>query len=123
MIWRVGARRLGLMINVTHPTRSSRRIWLARGIAIIADIVQIAFFPATSEGVFSPWADGIDLGVAVILTLLLGWNIAFLPSFLVKLLPVADLAPTWTLAVLFVTRSRKSESAGKLVEPGPQTPQ
>jgi hypothetical protein len=106
------------MANDSQPPRSSRRVWLARGIAIVADIVLIACFPVTSEGVISPLADGIDLAVAVILTLLLGWNIAFLPSFLIKMLPVADLAPTWTLAVLFATRSGKSERNAKLLESG-----
>jgi len=38
---------------------------------------------------------------------LLGWHVAFLPAFVVELLPVADLFPTWTIAVLYVTRARR----------------
>jgi len=35
---------------------------------------------------------------------LLGWHPLFLPAFLAKLVPGLDLVPTWTGAVLFVTR-------------------
>lgn len=60
-----------------------------------------------SEGFVSPFDDFLDVIVCVILTLLLGWHLAFLPSFVVKLIPVADMAPTWTLAVLIAFRSRR----------------
>lgn len=85
---------------------SAARIWLARSLAVAADVVQVARFPASIEGVFSPLADGLDLVMAVVLTVLVGWHIAFIPSFIVKLLPFADLAPTWTVAVLVATRGR-----------------
>jgi hypothetical protein len=51
----------------------------------------------------------VDIVVAVLLTLLVGWNIAFIPSFIIKALPFADLAPTWTVAVLFATRAKKTK--------------
>ena len=60
----------------------------------------------TAEGALSPVDDGLDVVTAVILTALVGWHIAFVPSFVVKLLPVADLAPTWTVAVLIATAGR-----------------
>jgi benzodiazapine receptor len=87
-----------------RSSKSAQRVWLARGIAVAADVVQVALLPASVEGVFSPIADGLDLAMAAILTLLIGWHIAFIPSFIVKLLPVGDLAPTWTMAVLIATR-------------------
>jgi hypothetical protein len=85
---------------------SSRRIWLARGLAVAADLAQIVFFPALSEGFASPFDAALDVIVAILLTLLVGWHIAFIPSFIIKALPFADIAPTWTVAVLFATRSR-----------------
>jgi hypothetical protein len=87
-------------------TASPRRIWLARGIAVAADAVQIALFPATVEGAVSPIVDGIDVVVALLLTFLVGWHIAFLPSIVIKLIPMADLAPTWTIAVFIATRGQ-----------------
>jgi hypothetical protein len=85
---------------------SSRRIWLARALAVLADLIQIGFFFALSEGFASPFDAALDVVVAIVLTLLIGWHIAFIPSFIIKALPFADMAPTWTIAVLIATRSR-----------------
>jgi hypothetical protein len=60
------------------------------------------------EGFVSPFDAVLDVIVAVVLTLLVGWHIAFIPSFIIKALPFADLAPTWTLAILIATRGRKT---------------
>jgi|SRR5580692_7905666 hypothetical protein len=92
---------------ISSPRISSRRIWLARGIAVAADAVQIAFFPFLSEGFASPFDAALDVVVAIVLTLLVGWHIAFIPSFIIKALPFADMAPTWTIAVLIATRVKK----------------
>jgi hypothetical protein len=83
---------------------STRRVWIARTIAVAVDVLQIAVFPAFVTGFASPLDDGLDVATAIIMIALLGWHVAFVPSFLVKLLPVADLAPTWTIALLIVTR-------------------
>src|ERR1700722_13278663 len=87
---------------------SRRRIWLARGIAIAVDTVQIALLPFFSEGAISPVNAGLDVIMALLMTWLIGWHIAFLPTFIIEALPFADLAPTWTLAVLFVTRKKRA---------------
>jgi hypothetical protein len=92
-------------------TLSTRRIWFARGIAIAADIVQIVFSPALSEGFASPFDAVLDVFIAVVLTLCIGWHIALIPSFIIKALPLADLAPTWTIAVLIATAKRKTPPA------------
>jgi hypothetical protein len=94
---------------------SARRVWLARGIAVLADAVQIIFMPMFAEGIASPVNDALDVVVAFVLILLVGWHIAFVPTFIVKVLPFADLAPTWTIAVLIATRqkSRPSPPAGE----------
>ena len=78
----------------------------AYAIAIAADALEVGLAPLFGEGIASPLDDILDALVCVILTLLLGWHIAFLPSFMIKLLPVVDFAPTWTLAVLIATRGR-----------------
>jgi len=85
---------------------SSRRVWLARAIAGIADALQIAVFPWFLEGFLSPFNDALDVIVMIALVWLLGWHIAFVPTFIVEQLPFADLAPTWTVAVWFSTRGR-----------------
>jgi len=99
-------------------TRS--RVFAARAIAIAADFLQIVVFPAFSEGAASPLDSGLDVAVAAALTWLIGWHWAFLPSFAAELVPFVDLIPTWTAAVLIVTRpSRVRESAGGESKPHP----
>jgi hypothetical protein len=98
------------MFSASTPLTRTR-VWIARGIAIAADVVQIALAPAVAEGFASPLDAGLDAAVCIVLTLLVGWHIAFLPSFLIKALPFADLAPTWTIAVLLATRGRTPTEA------------
>ena len=47
----------------------------------------------------------LDLAVAAILTRLLGWHWAFLPSLFAELVPDFDLFPTWPEAVAYVTHN------------------
>jgi hypothetical protein len=89
---------------------SIRRIWLARIIAILADGVQIGLLPMFLEGMLLPADAVLDVVTAVLLTLLVGWHIAFVPAFIVEALPFADLAPTWTIAVLIATRGARSKT-------------
>ena len=76
-------------------------------LAIIADAVQIIFFPLFMEGALSPADDLLDFAVAAVMVQLLGWQWEFLPSFLAKLVPGADLVPFWTMAVANVYRKSK----------------
>jgi hypothetical protein len=48
----------------------------------------------------------VDLATAAVMTWLVGWHWAFLPTFLVEAVPIVDVIPTWTLAVLIATRGR-----------------
>jgi len=90
-------------------TTNPRRTALA--IAILADALQIVFFPMFVQGAFSPLDDLLDIVVAWVLIRLLGWHWAFLPSFVAKVLPGVDLVPTWTMAVLVATRATQSKPA------------
>jgi hypothetical protein len=93
-----------------------RLAWL---VAIGVDAVQILGLPMFAEGVLSPADTALDLAAAAILTKLLGWHWAFLPTFAAELIPGLDLFPTWTTAVLFVTRQRLSSSEPEILPPGP----
>ena len=79
-------------------------------LAIIADALQLIVFPAFVEGAFSPAEDVLDLGIAALLTNLLGWHWEFLPSFFAKLVPGVDLVPFWTMAVATVWRKAKRDA-------------
>jgi hypothetical protein len=80
------------------------RVKLAWIVAIVFDLLQWALFPFMVEGAASPLVDALDLVACLILVFLLGWHWVFLPSAAVELLPAADLAPTWMLAVYWVTK-------------------
>jgi hypothetical protein len=102
-----------------------RRILLARLIAIIADAVQIVFMPVFAGGAASIVNDALDMAVGIAMIVLVGWNWVFLPALVAELIPMVDLAPTWTIAVLIATRRRgdqSTSSATPSTTPGPQTP-
>jgi hypothetical protein len=93
-------------VTKESPARRSSfgRVWLARAIAVGADLLQIAVFPYFFEGLLSPLNAGLDIVVALALIALVGWHIAFVPTFIIEQMPFVDLAPTWTVAVLLATR-------------------
>lgn len=97
-------RRMERPAERSAETKRSGRVWLARGIAVAADALQLVALPAFGPGLLSPFDEAIDLGVGIIMVALLGWHVAFLPTFLAEIIPFVDLFPTWTTAVLFATR-------------------
>src|ERR1051325_174604 len=88
---------------------SRRRIIAAFAVAIMIDALQIALGPL---GWFA--ADqGLDVLAMIVTTALLGFHPLLLPSFILELLPVADMLPTWTACVgLVVMLKRKHARIG-----------
>jgi len=101
------------MIRESVTISSGPRLRTAMLLAIAADLLQIVVFPLVVEGAPSPADDALDVGVAAILSALLGWHWEFLPSFLAKLVPGVDLVPCWTLAVANVYRKNKQLVANR----------
>jgi len=87
------------------------RVRAARILAIAADAIQIGGFPLFGEGFASPYNDALDVAVGGLLIWLVGFHWAFLPSFLIELVPGVDLVPTWTGAVLLATRGQGAAEA------------
>ena len=81
------------------------RVRAARILGMTADFVQIGLLPFFSPGWLSPLNDALDVVVAIAMIALVGWHWAFAPAFLAELVPVFDLVPTWTAAVLIATRN------------------
>ena len=90
---------------------------LAWMVAMAADAIQLGAFPLFVQGAVSPADSVLDLIVAVVLTRLLGWHWAFLPSLLAELVPGLDLFPTWTAAVWYVTRQRMHPEEPEILPP------
>ena len=80
------------------------RVLAARIVAVLADAVQLGFLPLFAGGAPAGFDAVLDVVVGAAMIALVGWHWAFLPAFLVELLPAVDLAPTWTLAVFIATR-------------------
>lgn len=96
-----------------RPILTRRRVMLARGLAVAADLLQWLALPAFVGGAPGV-ADGVlDVVVCVALIRLVGWHIAFLPTFVSELVPFVELVPTWTLAVFVVTRNWDQTIAGE----------
>ena|ERR1041384_3039156 len=97
---------------------SKGRVWAVMTVAIIADALQWLF-------VMIPWVDSaIDIGAAIFTISILGFHPLLLPTFILELVPVADLLPTWTGCVALVLALRKrSESLNEppkiIVHPPP----
>jgi len=94
--------------------REHRMAW---SIAVAADALQLGLFPLFAAGGFSPADAALDVLVAALLTRLLGWHWAFLPSFSAELIPGFDLFPTWTAAVYFATRGERNSAEPEILPP------
>ncbi len=92
-----------------------RRVWIARSLAVLVDLAQVALLPAE----LTPLNNGIDVATAVALVALVGWHWAFLPTFLAEMVPFVDLVPSWTLAVMIATRGRVTEPPPTVVVEAP----
>jgi len=112
-----------LRSRTPRPPVSRARIRAAWVVAVGADFAQIVLAPIFGPGFASAFDDVLDVFVAVMLTVLLGWHWEFLPGFLVKLVPFVDLVPTWTVACWLATRGRtRKDEVPAPVSPPPATP-
>jgi hypothetical protein len=99
-------------------SREARLAWL---VALVADGIQIGLLPLFVAGVLSPATVVVDVVAAILLSRIMGWHWAFLPTAVAELIPGFDLFPTWTAAVLYVTWSQ-SNPEPPVIEPKNVTP-
>jgi hypothetical protein len=88
--------------RLTAPRLTRRRIVLALLVGLAADALQI-LLPVP------PAPEIIDVIAAGLTFWLLGFHLLLLPTFVVELIPVADMLPTWTACVAAVITLRKRE--------------
>jgi hypothetical protein len=89
---------------------SPLRLKIAWVVAVGTDALQVFIFPATVEGIFSPVTVLLDFMAMALLSMLVGWHWAFLPSIVVELIPGLELAPTWTIALAIATRGLTTQA-------------
>lgn len=85
------------------PTHS--RIKAAYGVAIATDVMQLALGPFG-------WAfvdEILDVIALILTTRLLGFHPLLLPTFVLELVPIVDVLPTWTGCVALVVATRKKQ--------------
>jgi hypothetical protein len=91
----------------TAPRLTRGRIVLALLVGLSADALQI-LLPVP------PAPEIIDVVAAVLTFWLLGFHLLLLPTFVIELIPVVDMLPTWTACVGAVIALRKREQAGEI---------
>jgi len=99
MDWRTWLDRL----TVSRPALSRSRIRSAYAVAVATDILQFLLGPLG-------WAfsdEILDIVALVVTTRLLGFHPLLLPTFVLELVPVADMLPTWTACVALVIAMQK----------------
>jgi hypothetical protein len=99
---------------------SRKEVWAARAIALTADALQIVLLPLFAGGAPEGFDAVLDVVVGAALWWLCGFHLAFLPTFIGEALPTVDLFPTWTLAVLYVTRQKGQGALPSGVEEAPR---
>jgi hypothetical protein len=97
------------------PKLTKEKIIAAFAVAVIADALEFPITGAELTIVGAPAGEAaavvLDCAVMGALTKILGFHWAFLPSFLVEVVPGLDLLPTWVGCVAFVVWQRKKEQA------------
>ena len=100
------------------PKLTRRRIWLAFAVAVIADALQVLLLPFAWTFIES----AVDVVAMILTTWILGFHLLLLPTFVVELVPIVDLIPTWTACVAAVIALRKRESNSSPAPPSPAKP-
>ena len=95
---------------MARPVNRSR-LRAAWVVAVAVDGLQLITSPVELTGPMA-WVlgAGVDLATMAVLAVLVGFHWAFLPSFVTKMLPFVDLAPTWTVALFIATRGRQQST-------------
>jgi hypothetical protein len=101
-----GAAHTGLKDHAVSPRRKK----IALGIAGLADLIQLGFFPAFAEGVLSIPDDILDILVVIALFITLGFKWRILAAFIVELVPGVALFPSWTAVVLSIPTQKEPQA-------------
>lgn len=89
------------------------RARLALALAVLVDAIQVPLQGASLTGIGTLPAEALDLAIdaatALVVSRLIGFHWALLPTLAIELIPFVDLAPTWFACVSYVISRRKKE--------------
>jgi len=92
---------------LTPPALTPWRVRIAYASAVSGDLVQLALGPLGWV-----WVDqGIDVAVMLVVMPAIGFHPLLLPTFVLELIPMADMLPTWTACVALVIKLRRIKEA------------
>lgn len=102
------------------PILSRRRVALAFAVAAVADGLQWLLGPL-GWGFFDEIVDVLAL---IATSLLIGFHPLLLPTFIIEVVPVADLLPTWIgcVAAVVALRRRQRSPPPPVPRPPPALP-
>lgn len=95
------------MLGTRPMVLTPSRIKVAYAVAIAADVVQFILGPIG-------WVAAdpvVDVATMIATSWLLGFHPLLLPTFVLELVPVADLLPSWTGCVALVVALRRKQHA------------
>ncbi len=102
-------------------TLTPTRVRIAYAIAACADVIQIPLNAAILSILGAPLMQAfdilLDIIVMALVTKLVGFHWAFLPSFVAETVPGSSALPTWTACVAFVVWRRRQEAQASLNAP------
>lgn len=107
MDWRYWGERLRRSATSSGLVLTRSRIRTAYAVAITTDVLQFVLGPLG-------WAftdEILDVIALIATTRLLGFHPLLLPTFILELVPLVDMLPTWTGCVALVVAVRKKEPA------------
>jgi len=97
------------------PVLTRQRIWAAYAVAVTVDVIQFGLGP-----IGWAFADEIlDVAAMLLMWRLLGFHPLLLPTFVLEVVPLADLAPTWTVCVAIVIALRRKQQNAPPAPPIP----
>lgn len=98
------------------PELTRGRIAVALGVAMLADGLQILMGPLGWTFV----DEIIDVVALALIWRAIGFHVLLLPTFVIEIVPIADMLPTWTGCVVTVLALRKGRQG--TTNPAEQTP-
>jgi hypothetical protein len=100
---------------LSTPRLTPGRVRLVYGVAVATDLAQLLLGPLGWAG-----ADEIlDLVAMILTSRIIGFHVLLLPTFVIELLPITDMLPTWTGCVALVIALRKRQQAARPAPPDP----
>ncbi len=90
---------------LSTPMLTPGRVRQAYAVAVVTDVLQFALGPLGWAGA----DEALDIAATFLIWRILGFHPLLLPTFVIELLPISDMLPTWTGCVALVVALRRRQ--------------